>query len=140
MDASELNLSLMGTMNNGGGPGGFGGFDPGHGMPTEWPSEMPTGGEDAMFQMPAEDFTSFGGQAGTAAPEKPAASPAAASDVPEKSRQEEEPSRTRPAFDGAFNTGGMARQNSSAAWGWIGACALLLAAALILARGWKSNR
>lgn len=155
VDASELNLSVMGSMNGGGGHGGNGGFE----MPT-----MPTGdfqmpdmsGTD--FQMPTGmDFNGFqpadgaqipaqGGAPADAAPaEAPAQSeptdtpdPSARGDEPdgksEKNSEKSHSSRT------PMGNGVSAPSSGLSAWGWVAICAALLLLALIFTKHFKTNR
>ena len=167
VDASDLNLSLMGTMNGmGGGMGGFdmggmggdsredrnapagnessgngaqptdgfAGFDPAQGMPSQMPVN---GAAGAMPQMSGDMFAPFGGQASA-----PATEESAAAAVPEDDAAQptDDAPRGRPGSGGGFSMNGVTPQSSSNGWLWLGACALLLAAALILARCWRTNR
>ena len=120
VDASELNLSVMGTMNGMG--GGFGGGPGGD-------FEMPGRGGDKRREGRA---SSAEGTAVPANPPEQTAAPAA----PEETQTD----RTRPSFEG-FEMAGMGRQGSSSAGlVWLAVCAGLLGAALILAVCYPSKR
>ena len=137
VDASELNLSAMGTMNNGGGfemPGGpgEGGFErPDRGgEQTNAPA-----GDNGQFPQGGDGFGSSGGQAAPQASEVPEAT-----DAPESTDAPSEKERTRPSFDGGFNMGNMTHQNTNEAWMWVAVSVAMLAAALILVKVYRNNR
>lgn len=155
VDASELTLSVMGSMNGGGGGGG--GFE----MPS-----MPSGDfqmpdmSSGNFQMPAGlDFSGLQPDAADApaddkadvptqqdAPADDKADAPAQQDAPADAKADsksakpersggEAPSSRAPSMNGAS-----AQNGTLSAWGWIAVCAALLLLALIFAKCFKTNR
>jgi len=133
VDASALTLSDMGTMDNMGSPGGDrGGFErpdqksgreernrsavaPAPGATSEMP----------VFDMPAATLE--------------------ASDASGEPRASEAPNvdetRARPGFEGGFDMANLSPgSNASQGWIWVAVCAVLLAAALVFAKFYKTNR
>ena len=120
VDASELDLSMMGTMNNSGGPGGdFGGFGGGR---------------------------SKGGKPDSTVDAKPDTTPGAAETAqtppPAENTAPEEGKSSRDDFSGDFAFPGRGQQTNTNrdAWVWVAACVLLLGAAIILVKTFKTNR
>lgn len=145
VDASELTLSVMGSMNGGGGGGG---------MPT-----MPTGDfqmpdmTDGNFQIPAGlDFSGLQPDAQDAPADDKANTPAQQdapaddkADAPadakadSKSAKPEKADREAPSGR-APSTNGASSPRTLSAWGWVAICAALLLLALIFAKCFKTNR
>ena len=124
VDASELDLSVMGTMNNGGGfgggPGGdFGGFGSGR----------PEGGRPDSTDDAKPDTT-------------PDAAETAQTPPPAENTVPEEGKSSRDDFSGDFAFPGRGQQTNTNrdAWVWVAACVLLLGAAIILVKTFKTNR
>lgn len=157
VDASEIDLSAMGTMNNGGGMGNRGerGEHRREAVSNETPAmpEMPEMPEtppdgfagsagDAMPQLPPDGFDSFGGQANAPA-EKSSAAPADASaalNSPQQAEPKEETDRSSAMPDASAAMKDRLHQNNGEAWSWILGCTVLLAAALIFAKCYQTHR
>ncbi len=138
VDASELNLSVMGTMNNGGGfgggPGGdFGGRGDRRGQERAPDAAEPT--QQAPQDAPADDAASSGGQSVGEAASTPETTV-----MPEQTPEAGAEKTERPAFDNAFGVERSARRNNGEAWHWIIACVIILAAALVLTKCCRTNR
>ena len=136
VDASELTLSDMGTMGNMGGPGDDRGFgrnewnnrdrnqerNPSAMSSTDAPNGMQT------FEVPSGTTGESGssgsssGQAGSTATETP--SELKAAEV-----------RVYPSFDSS-----LANAGTDERWYWLLCCAVLLGAALVVAKGWRTYR
>ncbi|MBQ8555664.1 MAG: CotH kinase family protein [Clostridia bacterium] len=153
VDTSELDLSAMGSMNQGmGGRGGFersgaefsrhGRTDDGNSFPA-----IPTGEEnDEMPAMPTKDTTvetpgismdndeAPSKQTSSATTEAPSVIPA---EGPAEASGSGKSDRSHPSFD----TAGMNRQGNSAdGWICLATCAALLCAALIFVKCYRTNR
>jgi len=121
VDASDLNLSVMGTMNGMG--GGFGKPDMGFDRPED---------TSAMPGMPAMPFGDFNPQQ-----EKPAEKAIAGT---EETASEDEHSPGSSDFDRPFGTSGMSRQSTTESWIWIAVCAALLLAGIAVVKRYPTNR
>lgn len=145
VNASELDLSVMGTMNNGGGFGGPGGDN-------QQDRNAPTDGSTDPAQQDAQaatadDFGSSGGQSSAQPASTPAAeaedqetaaeAPAAEDEGQDEAAESTAPERERSA---GFSQSNLRRNSNADAWIWIAISAGLLAAAFIITAAYRNNR
>ena len=152
VDASELTLSAMGTMGNMGGPGGDrGGFErPGRnfgGEDTERSVSVSTPGpvsEMPVFDMPTampEASSDSSGSSSEQADAEATARPEASVEPKTSEAPNVDEAWVRPGFGGEFDiTDRSPGTNASESWIWIAACTVLLGAAFLFVRFYRTNR